>query len=236
MKSTIIIQIWPGVMAPLCVFWKIMTHFSSQLLFQRFVEGKVPLADFLDSFHGLRKLQHISLILLKKLQEATEVRPPQRLSQVQPDSQCLSGAFPDQIHNLCLPVCGLSTAVLLLPFDPHVSSGLCPTGNCFHQPEFLPAGRRGPGQKWPSRAVRLQPLNLQHSRHHQGPQWGLIRGQIHRENSINYVRMFLLVKSFIMFWWDVSWSFSVCGVCMFCTCLCGFPPNSSPLKTCFGDS
>ncbi|XP_041796810.1 vacuolar protein sorting-associated protein 37D-like [Chelmon rostratus] len=104
-----------------------------ELLFQRFVEGKMPLADFLDSFLSSRKVQHISLILLKKLQEVIELKSTQRLSEI----QHFSAGFPEQILNTCLPLCSLSTAVVLpacchppflLPFGTHECMDEAPDG------------------------------------------------------------------------------------------------------------
>ncbi|XP_019129997.2 vacuolar protein sorting-associated protein 37B [Larimichthys crocea] len=149
-----------------------------ELLFQRFVEGKSPLADFLDSFLSSRKLQHISLFLLKKLQEIMELKSTQNLSEVH--AQHFSAGFPEQIHDACLPVCSLPTAVVLpacslhppflLPFATH---GQClqHLPFCHDYNESLYAGGvHGRGHKWPARSIRLQPLKAQQKRHQHTPQ------------------------------------------------------------------
>lgn len=169
------------------IFWNIIStvcvcltvrYFLKQLLFQRFVEGKTPLADFLDSFLSSRKLQHISLFLLKKLQEIMELKSTQNLSEVH--AQHFSAGFPEQIHDACLPGCSLPTAVVLpacslhppflLPFATH---GQClqHLPFCHDYNESLYAGGvHGRGHKWPARSVRLQPLKAQQKRHQHTPQ------------------------------------------------------------------
>ncbi|KAI3354122.1 hypothetical protein L3Q82_018672 [Scortum barcoo] len=159
--------------AQLCLLKKINpAEEECELLFQRFAEGKTPLADFLDSFVSSRKLQHIRLVVVKKLQEMIELESTQsELSEVQPDSH--------QTHNACLPVCGLTTAVVLpacchppflLPFGPLVNSVQChlPFYPDYH--ESLHVGLHGRGPKWPTRPVRLQPLKMQQRRHQEAPQ------------------------------------------------------------------
>ncbi|XP_070761308.1 vacuolar protein sorting-associated protein 37D-like [Enoplosus armatus] len=152
-----------------------------ELLFQRFAEEKTPLADFLDSFLTLQKLHHIRLVLVKKLQDITELKSTQRLSEVHPNAQLFSARSPEQIHNTCLPVCGLTTAVVLpacchppflLPFGTHVNAAQClqHLPFCHDYNESLHAGAHGRGPKWPPRPVRLQPLKVQQRRHQQAPQ------------------------------------------------------------------
>ncbi|XP_067451221.1 vacuolar protein sorting-associated protein 37D-like isoform X1 [Thunnus thynnus] len=156
-----------------------------ELLLQRFVEGETPLADFLGSFLSLRKRHHIRLVLVKKLQERTELKPTERLSEIHP--QHLSMGFHQQIHNPCLPVCSLTTAFVLpacchslpslqvhtppflLPFGPHVNTAQCPhhLSLCFDSDESPHPGKF---PKWPTRPVRLQPLKVEHRRHQQAPQ------------------------------------------------------------------
>ncbi|KAG8001857.1 Vacuolar protein sorting-associated protein 37B [Nibea albiflora] len=148
-----------------------------ELLFQRFVEGKTPLADFLDSFLSSRKLQHITLFLLKKLQEIIEFKSTQKLSEVH--AQHFSAGFPEQIHNACPHLCSLATAVLLpacslhppflLPFGAH-GQRLQHLPFCHGYNESLRAGAHGRGHRWPARAVRLQPLKAQQKRHQHTPQ------------------------------------------------------------------
>lgn len=154
-----------------CFFLYIMCYFSFQLLFQRFSERKMPLADFLDSFLSSRKLQHVRLVLVKKLQEMIEHESTQSLSEIHPDLQ-----------NSCLPICSVTTAVfspacclppLLLPLGAHVNSvGQCLQSLSFFHDynESLRAGVHGRGHKWPTRPVRLQPLKVQQRRHQQAPQ------------------------------------------------------------------
>lgn len=164
----------------MCAFFKIITCLSSQLLFQRFAEGKKPLAGFLDSFLSLRKLQHIRLILLRKLQEMIDLKSAQRLSEIQSDAQYFSASFPEQMRNVCLPVCSLTTAVvlpacchppLLLPFGSHADTSLSlqHLPFCLDYNETRCAGIHGRGPKWPARPVRLQPLKVQQRRHQQAP-------------------------------------------------------------------
>ncbi|XP_059187724.1 vacuolar protein sorting-associated protein 37D-like [Centropristis striata] len=143
-----------------------------EMLFQRFAEGKTPLADFLDSFLKSRKPQHNRMVLLKKLQEFIEFKSTQSLGEIHPDAQ---------IHNACLPVCGLTTAVVL-PACCHpqfllpCSTAHVNTAHWQHLPfyqdynESLRPGVHGRGHKWPARPVRLQPLRLQHRRDQQAPQ------------------------------------------------------------------
>ncbi|XP_051253401.1 vacuolar protein sorting-associated protein 37D-like isoform X1 [Dicentrarchus labrax] len=147
-----------------------------ELLFQRFAEGKTPLANFLESFLSSRKLQHIRSILVKKLQDTIELKSTQIVSEIHPDT------FPERVHNACLPVCGLTTAVLLpacchqppflLPFGTHVNAAQClqHVPFCHDYTESLRAGVHGRGLKWPARPVRLQPLKVQQRRQQHGPQ------------------------------------------------------------------
>lgn len=144
----------------------------------------MPLADFLDSFLSSCKLQHTSLVLVKKLQELIELELTQRLRDIQPDTQPdtqrFSAGFPEQVHNLCLPVCSLSSAVVLpacchplflLPLGTHVNTGHClqHLPLCLDYNKPLHAGVRGRGPKWPARPVRLQPLKVC-QKHQQAPQ------------------------------------------------------------------
>lgn len=146
------------------------------MLFQRFAERKTPLADFLDSFLKSRKLQHMSIVLVKKLQEFIEFKSRQTLCDNHPDTQ---------MHNVCLPVCGLTTAVvlptcchpsLLLPCGAHINTSHClqqhsPFCHDYCDSVYPRVHRRGP--KWPVRPVRLQPLKVQRRQeqeHQQEPQ------------------------------------------------------------------
>ncbi|XP_030599529.1 vacuolar protein sorting-associated protein 37D-like [Archocentrus centrarchus] len=142
---------------------------ESELLFQRFTEGKTSMPDFLESFLSVQKLHHIRLVLVKKLQEIIrhKQRTAQRLSEVQPEAQYFSLGLPEQI--------GLSSAVVLppflLPLDAHINTApyLQPSLFCSDENELLQIGVHGRGLKRPARPVRLQPLNTQ-QRHQQAPQ------------------------------------------------------------------
>ncbi|XP_056296613.1 vacuolar protein sorting-associated protein 37C-like [Pseudoliparis swirei] len=141
-----------------------------EMLFQRFAEGKTPLAEFLDSFLSSLKLQHIRMALVKKLHEVVELRATQRLGEPEPFSA-------EEIGTACLPLCGLNTAVVvpacchppvLLPCGAHA--------NTLHRLQYLPfcleslrPGALGRGPKWPVKPVRLQPLEVQQRRHRQAP-------------------------------------------------------------------
>ncbi|XP_030008604.1 uncharacterized protein LOC115431988 isoform X2 [Sphaeramia orbicularis] len=154
-----------------------------ELLFQRFEEGKVPPAYFLDSFLSLRKSHHITLVLLKKLQEVTDRKQSQRPDVIHPSAQYLSVGFPQQIHNpsrvpavlwptCCHPLTSppLIYPPILLPFGAHVGTDHClqDLSFCLNSVSLHP-GLHGQGVKWPVRPVRLQPLKGQHRRHEQGP-------------------------------------------------------------------
>ncbi|GAA6225787.1 vacuolar protein sorting-associated protein 37D-like isoform X2 [Lates japonicus] len=170
--------------AHLCLLSKINhAEEECELLFQRFAAGKMPLADFLDSFLSSRKLHHARLILVKKLQEMIRhgEKTRQRLSEIQHDAQDFSVGFPEQIHNNpCHPICCLTTAVILpscchppfLPFGDHGSAAECLPylPFCFDYDESLHPGVRGRGTKWRTIPVRLQPLKVQQKRHQQAPQ------------------------------------------------------------------
>lgn len=136
----------------------------------------MTLADFLDSFLSSRKFQHISLILVKKLQEMIELKLIQRLSGIKRSS---AGSLV-QVCNACLPVCSLNTGVVfsacclhppLLPCGTHVSTGHClqPSPLPLDYNESLQEGAHGRGNKWPARPVRLQPLEVHLRRHQQAP-------------------------------------------------------------------
>ncbi|KAM7412856.1 hypothetical protein PAMA_020307 [Pampus argenteus] len=146
---------------------------SEKLLLQRFVEGETTLADFLGSFLSLRKLHHIRLVLVKKLQERTELQPAERLADIQP--QIFSAGFHQQILNPCLPFSNLTTAVVmpvlhppfLLPFGGAcVNTAQCPQylSLCFDNDEAQSPGKF---PKWPTRPVRLQPLKVEQRKHQQ---------------------------------------------------------------------
>ncbi|TNN62111.1 hypothetical protein EYF80_027703 [Liparis tanakae] len=139
---------------------------SEKMLFQRFAEGKTPLAEFLDSFLGSLKLQHIRMALVKKLHEVVELRATRRLGE------------PEEMGAArLLPLCGLHTAVVvpaccrspvLLPWGVHA--------NTLHRLQYSPfcveslrPGALGRGPRWPVKPVRLQPLEVQQRRHPQAP-------------------------------------------------------------------
>ncbi|KAL7401084.1 hypothetical protein ABVT39_022657 [Epinephelus coioides] len=146
-----------------------------EMMFQRFVEGKTPLAEFLDSFLSSQKLQHIRMVLVKKLQEV-------RLGEIHPDTQCVSA---EEIQDACLPVCSLTSAVVLpacchppflLPYGTHVNTAHCLQHTPFCHDyshdcdESLRPGVHRRGSKWPARPVRLQPLKVPQRKHQQAPQ------------------------------------------------------------------
>ncbi|XP_068440280.1 vacuolar protein sorting-associated protein 37D-like [Clinocottus analis] len=138
-----------------------------EMLFQRFAEGETPLAEFLDSFLSSRRLQHIRMALVKKLHEVIELRSTQSLGE--PIAQHFSA---------CLPVRGLTTAVVL-PACCHPPF-LLPCGahaNTVHHLQHLPfcleslrPGAHTRGPEWPAKTVHLQPLKVQQRRHQQAPQ------------------------------------------------------------------
>ncbi|XP_029302767.1 vacuolar protein sorting-associated protein 37D-like [Cottoperca gobio] len=141
-----------------------------EVLFQRFAEGKTPLADFLAFFLGSQKLQHIRMVLVKKMQKMIEFESTQRLCEIPPDT-----------HNACLPVCSLTTAVVLpacchppflLPCGVHVNTAHClqHLPFCHDYNESLRPAVYGRGHKWSARPVRLQPLKVQQRRHQHAPQ------------------------------------------------------------------
>ncbi|KAM7399109.1 hypothetical protein PAMP_018401 [Pampus punctatissimus] len=156
----------------LCLLKKINhAEEECELLLQRFVEGETTLADFLGSFLSLRKLHHIRLVLVKKLQERTELQPTERLSEIQP--QIFSAGF----HHQILPVSNFTTAVVLpvlhppflLPFNACVNTAQCPQylSLCFDNNEAQSPGKF---PKWPTRPVRLQPLKVEQRKHQHAPQ------------------------------------------------------------------
>lgn len=146
---------------------------------------ETPLAVFLDSFLSLRKQQHIRLVLVKKLQERTELKSAEKLGEIHP--QYFAVGFHQQIHNPCLPVCNLTTAVVMpscchsiaslpvlpppfmLPYGTHIHTAQCPQHSslCFDHDDFPCPGKF---PKWPTRPARLQPLKVEHRRHQQAPQ------------------------------------------------------------------
>ncbi|XP_054462221.1 vacuolar protein sorting-associated protein 37D-like [Anoplopoma fimbria] len=149
---------------------------ESEMLFQRFAEGKATLAEFLDSFLSLRKLQHIRMTLVKKLKETIELRSTQRLGETHPDTFSA-----EEIQNACLPVCGLTTAVILpacchppflLPLGAHANTvhRLQHLPFCYDYKKAIRPGAHGRGPKWPVKPVHLQPLKFQQRKRHQEPQ------------------------------------------------------------------
>ncbi|KAK5868847.1 hypothetical protein PBY51_009824 [Eleginops maclovinus] len=141
-----------------------------EMLCQSFEEGNTLLADFLNSFLGSRKIQHIRMVLVKKLQEVIEFESTQWLSEMHPDTP-----------NTCLPACGLTTAVVLpacchppflLPLGIHVNTAhrLQHLPFCHDYNESLRPRVHGRGPRWPTRPARLPPLKVQKRRHQQAPQ------------------------------------------------------------------
>lgn len=154
-----------------------MRYFSQQMLFQKFAEGNTTLEEFLNSFLSLRKLQHIRMTLVKRLQGIVELGSFHRLTEIHPGRQ----HFPaEEIHDDCLPLCSLTAAVVSpaccrpvfrLPFG-----GLANTVYrvhhlplCHDYSESLRPGAQGRGSKRPARPVHLQPLKVHQRRHQQAP-------------------------------------------------------------------
>ncbi|XP_061575632.1 vacuolar protein sorting-associated protein 37D-like [Cololabis saira] len=155
-----------------CLLQKINdAEMENETLFQRFADRNIS-ADSLDSFLGARRLHHIRLVLVKKLQEILRHEEETTLSDVFPEHFLLS--FPGQIH----PLCGLSAAVVLpacchppflLPLGIHANTALrlqhspfCPDDD---DDEFPRSGLHKRGLRWPARPARLQPLTVQQRRH-----------------------------------------------------------------------
>lgn len=139
-----------------------------QLLFQRFAEGTLPLADFLDSFLISQKMRHIRLVLVRELQDGLELqrRSTQRLSDSRYDVPQLSVLYHEQVYNPCLSACGL-TAAVVLPICCH-SLRTLPVQplSLLHQHTSL----YGHVQRQPTRSACLPPLKVLHRKHRQAPQ------------------------------------------------------------------
>ncbi|KAF0030067.1 hypothetical protein F2P81_016798 [Scophthalmus maximus] len=162
-----------------------INHFircSEKLLFKRLAERKIQVADFLDSFLTLRKLQHVRLIVVKKLKEMIRhgEKTRQRLREIHPEAQDFSVAFPQRIHHPCEPVCSLSTAVVLPPCCHRLFLPLGDHGNTARYLPLFPLcldsddesvcpGVYGRGPKRLTVPVRLQPLKVKQKRHRQAP-------------------------------------------------------------------
>lgn len=135
----------------------------SQLLFQRFTDGKTAIQDFLELFVSSQKLHHIRLVLMKNLQEIirNETKTAQRLS----EAHYLSLGLPEQVS--------LTTAAVLPPFllvlGAHINTVPCiqPSLFCSDEDELLRMGVHLRGRK----PIRLQPLNMQPRRHQPAPHW-----------------------------------------------------------------
>ncbi|AWO98738.1 putative vacuolar protein sorting-associated protein 37D-like [Scophthalmus maximus] len=153
-----------------------------ELLFKRLAERKIQVADFLDSFLTLRKLQHVRLIVVKKLKEMIRhgEKTRQRLREIHPEAQDFSVAFPQRIHHPCEPVCSLSTAVVLPPCCHRLFLPLGDHGNTARYLPLFPLcldsddesvcpGVYGRGPKRLTVPVRLQPLKVKQKRHRQAP-------------------------------------------------------------------
>ncbi|KAI9544845.1 hypothetical protein NQZ68_042155 [Dissostichus eleginoides] len=156
-----------------CAQWSLLKKANHaeeecEMLCQRFEEGNTLLADFLNSFLGSQKAQHIRMVLVKKLQEVIELESTQWLGEMHPDTP-----------NTCL--CSLTTAVVLpacchppflLPFGLHVNTAhrLQHLPLCHDYNESLRPRVHGRGPRWPTRPVRLPPLKVQKRRHQQAPQ------------------------------------------------------------------
>ncbi|KAM6933308.1 vacuolar protein sorting-associated protein 37D-like [Xenentodon cancila] len=149
-----------------CLLQKINdAELENELSFQRFADGKSSAA-FLDSFLSARRLHHIRLVLVKKLQEILRHEEETTLGFLL--------AFPGQIH----PAFSLTAAVVLpacchppflLPLGVHANTALrlqcapfCPDDD-----EFPRSGLHRRGLRWPVRPARLQPLTVQQRRHQQ---------------------------------------------------------------------
>ncbi|XP_004558283.1 vacuolar protein sorting-associated protein 37D [Maylandia zebra] len=134
---------------------------ESELLFQRFTDGKTAIQDFLELFVSSQKLHHIRLVLMKNLQEIirNETKTAQRLS----EAHYLSLGLPEQVS--------LTTAAVLPPFllvlGAHINTVPCiqPSLFCSDEDELLRMGVHLRGRK----PIRLQPLNVQPRRHQPAP-------------------------------------------------------------------
>ncbi|XP_025753641.1 vacuolar protein sorting-associated protein 37B isoform X2 [Oreochromis niloticus] len=134
---------------------------ESELLFQRFTDGKTAIQDFLELFVSSQKLHHIRLVLVRKLQEIirNETTTAQRLS----EAHYLSLGLPEQVS--------LTTAVVLPPFllalGAHINTVPCiqPSVFCSDEDELLQMEMHRRGRK----PTRLQPLSMQPRRHQQAP-------------------------------------------------------------------
>ncbi|KAF7218424.1 vacuolar protein sorting-associated protein 37D-like [Nothobranchius furzeri] len=120
-----------------------------ELLFQRFAEGETALAEFLESFLVSRKLHHVRLMQVKKLQEIKEHEVKPTLNQFFPVG------IPHQIH----PIYGLTTAA----YDPPLFLlPLCTYSDPGDSLQQSPFGFGHPVRcRWPVRPGRLQPLMMQ---------------------------------------------------------------------------
>lgn len=145
--------------------------FFSQPLFQRFAEVKIS-TDFLDMFLSARKLHHIRMVLMKKLQEM--IRHEEDLTASDAPTEHFFLGFPQQIY----PVCSLTAAValpacrhppFLLPLGFHVKDALYAQFSpfCIEDDKLLHSGLQRRGLRRPVRPVRLQPLKVQQRRHQQ---------------------------------------------------------------------
>ncbi|KAK0147317.1 Vacuolar protein sorting-associated protein 37B [Merluccius polli] len=80
---------------------------ESEVLFQRFVEGKTPVGDFLEGFQHLRRLYHVRLVLVNKIRDTKiPALTPRGPPDVPGDTEPLSPS-PDRplSHTGCHPVC-----------------------------------------------------------------------------------------------------------------------------------
>ncbi len=148
----------------------------SQELLERFMEGHVPLEEFLDSFQSHRKTYHIRRAQAEKLQELNKAnrKPKKQQEELKREEEHkesrpngISAHGPPRVFQLrygltpaiLLPLSS-SSASVLSPLDsrsgqPQVS-GPCTRHSCPGQPVGLRVIGQLPG--WPVRPVRLQQL------------------------------------------------------------------------------
>ncbi|XP_028320151.1 vacuolar protein sorting-associated protein 37D-like [Gouania willdenowi] len=130
-----------------------------ELLLRRFTEGRTLLEDFLDVFLSSRMLQHVRLVVLKKLQEMIRVQQTHSLGEV---VQSVSEGVSEQIcSSFLLPVC------IHPPFLLPINVIHPVTRSTISTDDFLGLGVYRVGLRWPARPDQLQPLGLHQRRNKQ---------------------------------------------------------------------
>ncbi|XP_051524510.1 vacuolar protein sorting-associated protein 37D [Myxocyprinus asiaticus] len=149
---------------------------QSEDLLERFMEGHVPLEEFMDSFQSHRKTYHVRRAQAEKLQELSRPERKQKKQEEEPKrEEELKESRPNGISAHCPPRVfqlryGLTPAILL-PLSSTSASVLPPLDSRSGQPQASgpgvphscprqPVGLRVIGQLpgWPVRPVRLQQL------------------------------------------------------------------------------